>query len=414
MKSLKDFLKSFLNNSGHHIFFSFLIAKICGFVGSILIIRLLPEKEFGILSILLSLLTIFVPFTGFGSGQSLLRFGSLSTDTVEKQKISSYFFFKGIFFEIILIVIFLTISLFYFNKYDDILVIFIFCAIRLGGFYFVNHIQSFYRITSKNKTFAHINNLINIGGLALILILTYFFKFYGYLIAIAVTPYLSLFWLNKEIYSFHKFIPENYKEMWRYGAFTAATSLISDALFSLDILLLGFLMNENAVAHYRVAILIPSNITFLATSFMQSDFPMLSKNYRNKFFLRSYIINYHKVFIPVCIGIFVFFIFFSHYILQWFFGIAYVDNSELMMILLVGFNIGMLTRNLYGNLLPAVGKVEINTWVGVASLMFLAITAYLLIPIYGTAGMAIAMTSTLLISGFSCLIFFFLYLRKLP
>lgn len=413
MKSLSDFLKSFVSNSGHHVFFSFLIAKICGFLGSILIIRLLPEKEFGVLSILLSLLTIFVPFTGFGSGQSLLRFGSLSNDMVEKQKISSYFFFKGIFFEGILIVIFLAISLFYFNKYDDILVIFIFCAIRLGGFYFVNHLQSFYRITSKNKTFAHINNLINIGGLALILILTYFFKFYGYLTAIAITPYLSLFWLNKDIYSFHKFIPENYKKMWKYGAFTAATSLISDAMFSLDILLLGFLMNESAVANYRVAILIPSNITFLAISFMQSDFPMLSKNYQNKAFLRSYIINFHKVFIPICIGIFIFFIFFSRYILQCFFGNAYADNSELMMILLVGFNIGMLTRNLYGNLLPAVGKVEINTWVGIASLIFLAVTSYLLIPFYGTAGMAIAMTSTLLISGFSYLIFFFLYLRKL-
>lgn len=414
MKSLKDFLGSFFNNSGHHVFLSFLIAKICGFVGSILIIRLLPEKEFGVLSILLSLLTIFVPFTGFGSGQILLRFGSLARDVNEKRKISSYFFFRGIFFEIILIFSFLAMSLFYFKKYDDVLVIFVFCAIRLGGFYFVNHIQSFYRITAKNKTFANINNVVNIGGLVLVLILTYFFDLYGYLIAIAVAPYFSLFWLNKDIYSLHRFIPENYREMWKYGAFTAATSLISDTMFSLDILLLGFLMNESAVANYRVAILIPSNITFLAISFLQSDFPLLSKNYRNKTFLKSYVINFHKVFIPVCVGIFIFFIFFNRYILEYIFGTAYIDNSELLMILLIGFNVGMLTRNLYGNLLPAVGKIEINTWVGIASLIFLAVTAYLLVPVYGVLGMGIAMTSTILISGFSYLIFFFLYLKKLP
>ncbi|MEI7488441.1 MAG: oligosaccharide flippase family protein, partial [Chryseobacterium sp.] len=113
MKSLKDFLRSFFNNSGHYVFLSFLIAKICGFIGSLLIIRLLPENEFGVLSIFLSVLTIFLPFTGFGSGQSLMRFGSISSDENEKLKISSYFFFKGILFEIILIILFLGASIFY-------------------------------------------------------------------------------------------------------------------------------------------------------------------------------------------------------------------------------------------------------------------------------------------------------------
>lgn len=413
MKSLRDFFRSFLSNSGHHVFMSFFIAKICGFAGSLLMIRLLPESEFGILSIVLSVYSIFLPFTGFGSGQSLIRFGSLSSDKKEKQRISSYFFFKGMLFEVILMIGFLATSLFFFNKYEDILLIFIFCMIRLGGFYFVNHIQAFYRISARNKTFATISNVLNIGGLCLIIILTYFFKFYGYLIAIAITPFFSLLWIRKEIYAFREYIPKNYREMWRYGAFTAFTSLISETLFSLDIILLGFLMNENSVANYRVAILIPSNITFLAVSFLQSDFPVLSKNYQNKNFLKSYVINFHKVFLPICAAIFVVFIFFNQYIIQLFFGSTYINNSELLMILLIGFNIGMLTRNLYGNLLPAVGKIEINTWVSLASLLVLAIAAYFLIPIYGLIGMGMAMALTLLLSGFSYLLFFFLYLRKL-
>ncbi|EJL73626.1 oligosaccharide flippase family protein [Chryseobacterium populi] len=413
MKSLKDFLRNFFNNSGHYVFLSFLIAKICGFAGSLLIIRLLPEKEFGILSIALSVVAIFLPFTGFGSSQSLMRYGSIASGEDEKQKLSSYFFFKGIFFEMILLIVFLTISLFYLNKYEDIFLIFVFCTIRLGGFYFVNHIQSFYRITAKNQTFARISNVTNIGGLLLILILTYFFKVYGYLIAIAITPYLSLFWLKKDMYSFSKFIPGQYKEYWSYGMFTAATSLISDTLFSLDILLLGFFSNESMVANYRVAILIPSNITFLAISFMQSDFPVLSKNYQNKSFLTSYLINFHKIFLPVCAGIFIFFYLFKSYILQFFFGETYMDNTTLFMILLTGFNLGMLTRNLYGNLLPAVGKIEINTWISLGSLILLSVMAYILIPMYGVIGMGIAMSFTILISGIAYLFFFFLYLKKL-
>ncbi|KNB61995.1 oligosaccharide flippase family protein [Chryseobacterium sp. Hurlbut01] len=413
MKSLHDFFRSFFSNNGHHVLISFFIAKICGFAGSLLIIRLLPESEFGVLSIVLSVFSVFLPFTGFGSGQSLIRFGSLSSDENEKHRISSYFFFKGMLFEVILMFGFLAASLFFFNKYENTLLIFIICMIRLGGFYFVNHIQAFYRISTKNKTFATINNVINVGGLFLMIILTFFFKFYGYLFAIAITPFFSLFWIRKEIYAHREYSPKNYKEMWRYGVFTAVTSLISETLFSLDIILLGFLMNENAVANYRVAILIPSNITFLAVSFLQSDFPLLSKNYQNKNFLRSYVINFHKIFLPICAVIFVVFIFFNRYIIQLFFGDKYINNSDLLIILLIGFNIGMLTRNLYGNLLPAVGKIEINTWVSLSSLMVLVIAAYFLIPIYGVVGMGIAMTSTLLLSGFFYLVFFFLYLRKL-
>ena len=413
MKSLKDFLRSFFNNSGHYVFLSFLIAKICGFVGSLLVIRLLPENEFGILSIVLSILAIFLPFTGFGSGQSLMRYGSIATDEDQKYKLSSYFFFKGLWFEILLVVIFLLISIFYIGTFENIFFTFLFCGLRLGGFYFVNHIQAFYRITGRNQTFARVNNVVNIGGVVLILILTYFWGFYGYLTAIAISPYLSLLWLRKEIYSFRDSKPLHYKESWRYGIFTAATSLISDTLFSLDILLLSFLLNETAVANYRVAILIPANITFLAVSFMQSDFPILSKNYENKQFLRSYVINFHKIFLPICIGIFIFFLLFTEPVMRIFFGENYTENSTLLLILLIGFNFGMLTRNLYGNLLPAVGKIEINTWVSVGSLVLLSVLAYLLVPLYGLIGMGIAMSSTLLISGFIYLLFFFSYLKKL-
>lgn len=414
MKSLKDFLRNFFNNSGHHVFFSFLIAKICSFLGSLLIIRLLPENEFGVLSIVLSVLTIFAPFTGFGSSQSLMRFGSISSDKEMKLKISSYFFFKGVLFELILIILFLSASVFYFHKYEDIFIIFIACAARLGGFYFLNHIQVFYRITGNNQIFARINNVVNIGGLLLVLVLTYFFKFYGYLIAVSIAPYLSLVWLKADIYAHRVFKLENDKEMWRYGIFTALTSLTSDALYSLDILLLGFMMNENAVANYRAAILIPSNIIFLATSFLQSDFPVLSKNFKDKKFLQSYVVNFNKFFIPVCLGILLFFYLFKKYIIIFFFGETYMGNTTLFMVLSVGFTLGMLTRNLYGNLLPAVGKVEINTWLGIGSLIFLALLAYLLVPVYGTMGMGIAMTATLLISGLGFLFFFFSYLRKLP
>ena len=412
MGGLKEFLSRFFSNKGHHVFFSFLIAKICGFLGSLVIIRLLPENEYGILSIVMSVCAIFLPFSGFGSNQILLRYGAIS-EKENKQNLSSYLFFKGIFNEIILIVIFVGISLFYAPKYENIIIIFLFFGIRLMGFYLSNHIQTYYRISGKNDIFAKVSNAINIGGFILLLVLTYLFKFYGYLLAIALIPYLSLFWLKKEMFSAKRIVYDNKKEIWRFGIFTAATSVISETLFSLDVMLLGFLMNENAVANYKVAILLPSNITVLAISFMQSDYPLLSKNYQNKNFLKSYIKNYYKIFIPICILILGFFYFFKDLLLKVFFGTNYSDNSNLMMILLLGFTFGMLSRNLFGNLLPAVGKIEVNTWVSILSLIILSVTAYFLVNTFGILGMGISLSLVLIWEGLAYLIFFGNYLKKL-
>ncbi|WP_374445782.1 oligosaccharide flippase family protein [Epilithonimonas sp.] len=409
---MKEFLSRFFSNKGHHVFFSFMIAKICGFLGSVVIIRLLPENEYGILSIVMSVCAIFLPFSGLGSNQILLRYGSIS-EKENKQNLSSYLFFKGIFYEIILIGIFIGISLFYAEKYENVLIIFLFCGIRLMGFYLSNHIQTYYRITGKNDVFAKVSNAINIGGFILLLVLTYLFKFYGYLLAIAIIPYLSLFWLKKEMFSAKSIVYNNKKEMWRFGIFTAATSVISETLFSLDVMLLGFLMNENAVANYKVAILLPSNIPVLAISFMQSDYPLLSKNYQNKTFLTSYIKNYYKIFIPTCIVILGFFYTFKDFLLELFFGANYSDNSNLMMILLLGFTFGMLSRNLFGNLLPAVGKIEVNTWVSLISLMILCVTAYFLVNTFGIIGMGLSLSLVLIWEGSAYLIFFGNYLKKI-
>ena len=45
----------------------------------------------------------------------------------------------------------------------------------------------------------------------------------------------------------------------------------------LDILLLGFLLNENAVADYKVAIILPSNLTFLVYLCYKQIFQKLLK-----------------------------------------------------------------------------------------------------------------------------------------
>ncbi|WHF50606.1 oligosaccharide flippase family protein [Chryseobacterium gotjawalense] len=414
MKSLSIFVSDFLKNKGHHVFLSLLIAKICGFLGSLFIIRILPESEFGTISIVASIFFIFVSFSGFGSHQSLLRYGSIIQSDSEKKVFANHLLRQGFIHQLIISAVFLLISIFYINRYEDILFIFLLFTVRLIGFYFLNHIQAELRVFGNNRAFAQVNNFVNVFGVILLLLLSYFFGLVGYLFAVAFTPFLSLIWYKKE--DFLKVIGGiNFtkKEIWSFGLHAAGTALLSDALFSADVLLLSFLMKETAVASYKVGLLIPFNITFLASTFMQSDYTVLAKNSRNKFFLKNYIANYYRLFIPISIVIFVVGFVFKTEVLSFFFSAKYSGSQMIFVIFLATFSFNMLLRNLYGNLLSAVGMMKMNTAVSFLNLILLLMFSFFFVKRFGIEGMAISLCLSMLTGGFLLLFSFYLYWKDL-
>ncbi len=413
MKSLEDFIRAFFANKGQHVFLSLLITKICAFSGSLFMIRILPEKEFGLLSIVASFFVVFVSCSGFGSFQSLIRFGSLSNSDEEKKELAEYLLKKGFINQLILSMVFFLISFLYVSHYYYIFYIFFFFTIRLIGVYFFSHIQAERRVYLRNDEFARINNVVNISGLILMIVFSIFWGLYGYLVANAIAPFISLFWYKRSFGIKKPLLRYTKKEIWSFAIYASLTALLSDAFFSADILLLNFFKDETAVANYKAALLIPANITFLALSFMQSDYPVLAKNHLNKSFLINYIVNYYKIFIPISLIILITGCLFNSMILKLFFGVNYLDNSLEFSILLAAFCASMLLRNLYGNMLSAVGLMKRNTFFSIFSLILLAAFSYFLVPKFGVMGMAVSLAATLTIIGFSMMFSFLAYLRKL-
>ncbi|UOU99544.1 hypothetical protein MUU74_06190 [Chryseobacterium daecheongense] len=259
-----------------------------------------------------------------------------------------------------------------------------------------------------------LNNIVNILGLLMMIIFSIFWGLYGYLLANVIAPFLSLFWYKRSLWNIKSpLLRFTKKEIWSFAIHASITALLSDAFFSVDILLLNFFKNESVVANYKVALIIPANITFLALSFMQSDYPILAKNYRNKSFLINYMINYYKIFIPISFLILVTGCFLSRTILWLFFGMQYTDNSFSFSLLLAAFCSSMLLRNLYGNMLSAVGLMKRNTFYSILSLILLVGFSYFLVPKYGAVGMAVSLSTTLTIIGVLMMFSFFAYLRTL-
>ncbi len=413
MRNFKDFIKAFFTNKGQHVFLSLLIAKVCSFLGSLFVIRILTEQEFGTLSIVASIFAVFAPFSGLGSYQSLLRFGSIAENPEDRLAVSQYLFRQGFFYHLIVCFLFLLCSFFSANNNQFIVYIFFFFAVRLVGVYFLSHVQAERRMQLDNKNYAAVSNSVNIAGLIMMIALSYFFGLYGYLIANAVAPFISLFWLKSKSLANKGYLNFSKKDLWSFAFHSSITMVITEAFFSADILLLNYFYDETAVANYKVALLIPSNITFIALAFLQSDYPLIARNFTNKSFLRNYIINYYRIFLPLVVIILILGWLLSDYLLNILFGKLYADNLWAFNLLLATFCGSILLRNLYGNILAAVGLVKYNTFFAVGAIILLIGSASIIVPDYGVQGMAVSVAFSLTLTGLLMMFSFNNYLRKL-
>ena len=416
MNNLIQFLKDFYNNKGLLVFSSILIEKIIGLVNVIFVVRLISESDYGLITLIASLFGVFVTLNGFGAIQGLLRFGALEKEEKNKEKLANYILKQGFKRHIFLIIAFVFVGLFYEFKYVNIWIVVAFFAIRMIGYYFYSFILNYYRIQNQNNKFAKISIFINCLGLLIAVGLTFGFGKYGYLLGLAITPWISLFFYKKSLLKSTNFklINNDKKEFWTYSINSSVTYFFSELLFMIDVFLIGFLLNESAIANYKVAIILPMNLMFIPLIFMQTDYPKLVEQSKNKSYLLFYIRNYYKIFIPLSLLILLVGFLIKDNVLALVFGEEYQQNGWIFFTILVAVTFNMCFRNLYGNMLSAVGLANKNASVAIFSIILMFVLGTFFIHFYGVIGAALALSITFISMGFYSFLLFRNYLNQLP
>ena len=97
-----------------------------------------------------------------------------------------------------------------------------------------------------------------------VFVLSYFFKEIGYAIAMIVAPlFTSLLFIKKLKIQFtplKKISIINF-EFWKYGFFASLSNVVTQLLFVIDILLIGYLLKDTEmVTNYRYVSLIPFSL----------------------------------------------------------------------------------------------------------------------------------------------------------
>lgn len=415
MKDLIKFIQSFLQNNGFYVFLSFLIEKLVMLINIIFIVKMIPQDEFGRITLIASIVAFMSPWSGFGSLQVLMKFGAGENDEQIKQDLSRKLLRNGMVYQFLLSLIFIAVANIYTLKFEQLEWIILLFAIRLFGMFFQSHLTIDYRINGKNKKFAFLNIFINCIGLLLTFILTIYYGAIGYMVSLAIAPFLSLFFYSKNIIqkAVNQINSMNWKAMWRYGRMESLAYFASELLFSIDIAMIALFMLDKDIALYKVAIILPMNLLFLPTILFQTDFPRIIQNCHDKNFLKFYIKNYYKIFIPLGVII----VFGSYFLKDWliklFFNQTYLLGDKVFFIVTIAVVLGMLFRILYINLNSTIGRSDWNVRVSLLSIISLVIFDAFLIPSYGIEGAAFGMLFTFVISGLYACYLFRKYLKSI-
>lgn len=416
MNLLKTYLQNFVARAGNHILSASIIARVLSFLASWIALQLIPNKELGIVLFAYNIIVFIIPIGGFGLHQSLLRYGALLKTKSEKNSLFRYTFFKGVWVTFILIFIIILTSVFINFQFENTKYYLAFLSITLLPMYIFELIKIQFRLHHQNKLFAFTEIIFTAVLTVSVLVLSYYFKENGYAIALVLTPIISIsFFINKfksDLFYKEKLGIIN-REFWKYGIFASLSNVVTQLLFVIDILLIGFLLNDaEMVTNYKYISLIPLSLLFLPRAFINTDFVAFTENIYNKNYIVRYIKSYLLLFTILSIAFCLFFGFFADFILN-LFDVSFIQFKTSFLILILGVSGILIFRGLFGNLLSSIGKAHVNFHITFLALIINVFSNYYLIPKYGIKGAAITSASLMWFTGIvSVIVFWQLYNKR--
>lgn len=417
MNIIIQYIKNFLNRSGSYVFLATILGRILSFIASWIALKFIENDALGVVLFAYNIILFVIPLSGFGLHQSLIRYGSLAKSSEDKDSILAYVFKKGIVACLVLITIVISISLFINFKFENTLFYIVLLSFTIIPSYLLEIIRAQFRLQHNNKSFAFTEGVQSIILLLSVLLLSYLYKELGYAIALLLTPLLTsiVFFkslnINNLIYKKIKVI--NF-QFWKYGFFASLSNVVTQLLFVIDILLIGFILsNTEMVTNYRYVSIIPFSLLFLPRVFIATDFVAFTEKIYNAQYIFKYIKSYVLFFTVVSLLILLFSWLFSVQIL----GLLdkeFTQFSDTFIILMIGICGIFILRGLFGNLLSSIGKAHLNYYIATLALVINICANFYLIPKYGIKGAAITSAILMWFTGLlSYLLFIKLYKKLL-
>ena len=386
-----------------------MFSRLLSLLASWIALQFIDNTALGIVLFSYNIILFLLPISGLGLSQSLIRFSALSKDAEDRNSIFLYVLKYGLLSSIGMILLVIISSLFITFDFKDGHFYMIFLSFLIIPNFLLEIIKGQLRLNHDNKNFAYSDFLYSIIFVLSITVLTYYLKEIGYIIALLITPLLtSLFFIKKLKVNVKKIkrIPELNFAFWKYGFFASLSNVITQLLFVIDILLIGYLIKDpEMITNYRYISLIPFSLLFLPRVFINTDFVTFTEKIYDKNYILEYIKSYMLLFLIISVSLIIGSYFFGSLVLR-LLDDSFAIYGSIFFILMVGISGILIFRGLFGNLLSSIGKANINYYIASGALLFNIISNYYLIPLYGIKGAAITSAILMWVTGVTSAICF--------
>ena len=423
MKRIKQYINKLFSTGALHITVGSFVTKFVAFFGSIFVVRILTKEEYGLLGYVENLYSYALVFAGLGLPNAMLRFVVIAQGD-KKTAYFKYIIKNSILrdFAIVALIIIANFFIPYPENFSEAKIWIPVLALLLPFQNLFNNEVFSLRALFKNKQYAYITCLS-----AVLLIV-------GRIVGAMIYGVGGLLWLRvliNAVFSItffiyvYRFFNKSCKQTLssqevRETNIYALQYMITNGLWAIfmlnDTTLLGWMCdNPNILADYKVAYVLPGNLSIFATAIGVYIAPYFTKNENNPLWVRK---NY-KLAMLANIGVVgtvtVFMMIFARPLIVFIYGEQYANIVSLMQVLLIAAFLNSGIRYVSANLLSAMGRVKYNMIISAIGMAMQICFDILFIPHWGALGVAVSNCIVYLFMAVALFIIFkktYYYARK--
>lgn len=399
MRSVRSALDRLRDKGAFSVMGGSFFMKIAGFLGSIVLVRVISKESYGLLSHVENIYNYAYTFAGLGLNYAVFRYVVLAQDVSEKRAVVRFALSRGMIINVIIIVgaSFFAFTLPQSDSFHDTPALLSIMLLALPLQYSFETGQFTLRALFKNNEYAR--------NAVIATVLVWFSKVVGaklfgvagaatawpaayIVVAFFVLQYVLTDALRCEGSS--SVSTQQQREMHVYSIQYMITNGLWALFLQNDLFLIGLLTDDAAlVADYKVAYAIPAALAILSSSIGIFVAPYFVKQEENHAWVWN---NYKKVLIGtggLVLFVALFVALLSKPLVGVLFGEQYSGITPLLNLLLVVAIINNGLRYPTANLFASMGIIKINMATAIAGMVLQVVLDVLLIPTFGVYGAAL-------------------------
>lgn len=414
--NIKNNIKTLIQKGAMHILLGNFAVKFVGLFGSIFIVRFLTKQEYGTLSYIENLYSYVGIFVGLGLANASLRYVITAESEPEKFGVYSFVVRAQTMFNVALILLLVFFSIVYPHptEYASASVLLIVLGLSLPFSDISSSNLCFERAMLANQRYVKFSLLSAIMSVAFRVIGAKIGGLEGTIWLRVVADALCcgiIFYCVYRHYFKNKTkiaLRKNKKvEILKYSIQNMIANGVWILFMITDIFLIGRLLNDPAIlADYKVAYVFPSNMAIITSSISVFIVPYFVKHEKDFTWVKK---NYIKVMVVnLCLigAMTLFFMVFARPLILVLYGEKYLNIIPLMNWLLVAHFVDAGIKSVTGGLLAAMGYAKENMIIFICGFLLQIVLALMIIPRYGTIGLAISNIFTYSIMATSLILVF--------